>query len=57
MSRYKHEVGTKTTASTTVCFATLQGVAGKHIVNSIDLKEIKATAMEIILKKWQGDMK
>jgi hypothetical protein len=32
---------TKTTVSATVCFATLQEVAGKHIVNAIDLKERK----------------
>jgi hypothetical protein len=50
ISKKNVAVGTKTTVSARVCFATLQEVMGKHIVNVIDFEETKAAAMEIILK-------
>jgi hypothetical protein len=45
MSRYKPETcgceETKTTVSAAVCFATLQEVAGKHIVTATDFEDIQ----------------
>ncbi len=53
MSRYKPEnvaIATKGKVSTMVCFGTMEEVVRKHIVNAINLEEIKATVMEIIFK-------
>jgi hypothetical protein len=47
-------MATKGKVSAMVCFASMEGVVGKHIVNAIELAEIKATVMETILKKVNG---